>query len=87
MFFSEDTPLDRLEVKIATPKSPTRPDYSKVGKSAQAKKRKRGPADSTQLVRSEAEVDNEIGDEDEWRWRDGMMAKWVSEEAVDHRAA
>jgi hypothetical protein len=46
MFFPEDALLDRLEIKLATPKSPTRPDYSKVNKSALAKKRKRGPADS-----------------------------------------
>jgi hypothetical protein len=47
MFFPEDALLDRLEIKLATPKSSTRLDYSKVGKSALAKKRKRGPADSS----------------------------------------
>jgi hypothetical protein len=46
MFFPEDALLDRLEIKLATPKSPARPDYSRVGKSASAKRRKRGPADS-----------------------------------------
>jgi hypothetical protein len=66
MFFPKDALLDRLEIKLATPKSPARPDYSKVGKSALAKKRKRGPTDSRQLIRSEAEVSDEISDEDEW---------------------
>jgi hypothetical protein len=47
MFFPEDVPLDRLEIKLATPKSPARPDYSKVNKSALAKKRKQGLADSS----------------------------------------
>jgi hypothetical protein len=47
MFFPEDVLLDRLEIKLATPKSPARLDYSKVNKLALAKKRKRGPADSS----------------------------------------
>jgi hypothetical protein len=64
MFFPEDALLDRLEIKLATPKSPARPDYSKVNKSASAKKCKRGPADSSQLVRSEAEVSDEVSNED-----------------------
>jgi hypothetical protein len=47
MFFPEEVLLDRLEIKLATPKLPARPDYSRVGKSALAKKRKRGPIDSS----------------------------------------
>jgi hypothetical protein len=82
MFFPKDAPLDRLEIKLATSKSPTRPDYSKVSNSASAKKRKRGPADSGQLVRNEVEVGDEVGDENEWRWRDGMMAKRVENQLI-----
>jgi hypothetical protein len=82
MFFPEEAPLDRLKIKLATPKSPARPDYSRVGKSASAKKRKRGPADSRQLVRSESEVGDEIGNEDGWRWRDGMIAKRVKNQLI-----
>jgi hypothetical protein len=40
MFFPKEALLDQLEIKLATPKSPARPDYSRVGKSASAKKRK-----------------------------------------------
>jgi hypothetical protein len=47
MFFPEDALLDRLEIKLATPKLPARPDYSKVNKSALAKKHKQGPVDSS----------------------------------------
>jgi hypothetical protein len=47
MFFPEDTLLDQLEIKLATPKLPARPDYSKVNKSVSAKKRKRGLVDSS----------------------------------------
>jgi len=64
MFFPKEALLDRLEIKLATPKSPARPDYSRVGKSASAKKCKRGPADSSQLVRSKAEVGDEVSNED-----------------------
>jgi hypothetical protein len=64
MFFPKDALLDRLEIKLATPKSPARPDYSKVNKSASAKKRKRGLADSSQLVRSEAEVGDKVSNKD-----------------------
>jgi hypothetical protein len=64
IFFPEDVLLDRLEIKLATPKSPARPDYSKVNKSASAKKRKRGLADSSQLVRSKAKVSDEVSNED-----------------------
>jgi hypothetical protein len=61
MFFPEDAPLDRLEIKLATPKPSVRPDYSKAGgQTASARKRKRGPAESGQLVRNE----DEVGDED-----------------------
>jgi hypothetical protein len=47
MFFPKDILLDQLEIKLATPKSPARPDYSKVNKSVSAKKRKRGLVDSS----------------------------------------
>ena len=82
MFFPEDAPLDRLEIKLATPKSPARPDKTKASKSASAKRRKRGPADSGQLVSSEAEIGDEVGDEDTWRWRGGMMAKRVKNQLI-----
>ena len=79
MFFPEDAPLDRLEIKLATPKPSARPDYSKAGgQTASPRKRKRGPAESEQLVRNE----DEVGDEDGWRWRDGMMAKRVKNQLV-----
>lgn len=78
MFFPEDAPLDRLEIKLATPKSSARPDYSKAGKTASARKRKRGPAESEKLVGNE----DEAGNKDEWRWRDGMMAKRVKNQLI-----
>lgn len=78
MFFPEDAPLDRLEIKLATMKSSARPDYSRAGQTASARKRKRGPAESGQLVRSE----DEVRDDDVWRWRDGMMAKRVKNQLI-----
>jgi hypothetical protein len=53
-----------------------------VSKSASARKRKRGPTDSGQLVRSEVEVSDEVSDEDKWRWRDDMMAKRVKNQSI-----
>ena len=49
-----------------------------VAETASPRKRKRGPAESEQLVRNE----DEVGDEDGWRWRDGMMAKRVKNQLV-----
>jgi hypothetical protein len=63
IFFPEDAPLDRLEIKLATPKPSARPDYSKAGgQTISARKRKRGPAESGQLVRNK----DEVVDEDRW---------------------
>jgi hypothetical protein len=63
IFFPEDAPLDRLEIKLATLKPSARPDYSKAGgQIASARKHKRGPAESRQLVRNK----DEVGDEDRW---------------------
>jgi hypothetical protein len=47
IFFPKDVLLDQLEIKLATPKSPARLDYSKVNKSVSAKKHKRGLVDSS----------------------------------------
>jgi hypothetical protein len=47
MFFPKEALLDQLEIKLATPKSPARLDYSKVNKSVSAKKHKRGLVDSS----------------------------------------
>jgi hypothetical protein len=53
VFFPGDAPLDRLEIKLGTPKSSARPDYSKAGQTASVKKRKRGPVESAQAAGSE----------------------------------
>jgi hypothetical protein len=61
VFFPGDAPLDRLEIKLGTPKSSARPDYSKAGQTASVKKRKRGPVESAQAAGSEDEVRDENG--------------------------
>jgi hypothetical protein len=78
VFFPKDAPLDRLEIKLGTPKSSARPDYSKAGQTASVKKRKRGPVESAQAAGSE----DEVRDENEWQWRDGMMAKRVKNQLI-----
>jgi hypothetical protein len=60
MFFPKDAPLDRLEIKLGTPMSSARPDYSKAGQTKLVKKRKRGSAESAQVAGSEDEVGYEI---------------------------
>ena len=61
VFFPKDAPLDRLEIKLSTPKSSARPDYSKGGQTTSAKKRKRGPVESAQAAGSEDKVGDENG--------------------------
>ena len=61
VFFPKDAPLDRLEIKLGTPRSSARPDYSKVGRTASVKKRKRSPVESAQPAGSEDEVRDENG--------------------------
>jgi hypothetical protein len=67
-----------LEIKLSTPKSSARPDYSKGGQTTSAKKRKRGPVESAQAAGSE----DKVGDENGWQWRDGMMAKRVKNQLI-----
>ena len=74
MFFPEDAPTDRLEVKLAALTSPSRPrpDYSAAGP-VSVKKRKRdglGPVEQSDADGDVAAV------QEEWhRGKDGMMVK------------
>ena len=74
MFFPEDAPTDRLEVKLAALKSPTkpRPDYSAAAPMS-AKKRKR---DGLGLPEQSNANDDVAAMQEEWhRGKDGMMVK------------
>jgi hypothetical protein len=74
MFFPEDAPTDRLEVKLATLTSPSgsRLDYSAAAP-VSARKRKR---DGLGMV-EQSEVDEDVSAvREEWhRSKDGMMVK------------
>jgi hypothetical protein len=74
MFFPEDAPMDRLEVKLAALTSPSRPrpDYSAAGPPS-ARKRKRDGLGAVEQF----DVDGDAATvQEEWhRGKDGMMVK------------
>lgn len=78
MFFPEDAPADRLEVKLASLKSPAKsgPDYSAAAP-VSARKRKRDRPGTVEQSNADADADDDVAAaQEEWhRGRDGMMVK------------
>lgn len=74
MFFPEDAPTDRLEVKLAALKSPakSRPDYSAAAPVSARKRKRDGPG---VVEQSDADEDVAAGQQEWHRGKDGLMVK------------
>lgn len=74
MFFSEDAPTDRLEVKLAALNSPSksRPDYPAAAPVSARNRKRDGPK---MVERSDADEDVAAVQEEWHRGKDGMMVK------------
>lgn len=81
MFFPEDAPTDRLEVKLAALKSPAKsgPDHSAAAQPSARKRKRDGPG---VVERVEAGESVEAAQEEWHRGKDGLMVKRVKNQLI-----